>query len=98
MTKLSIDLRATRSNDGDVLLHVGTGQMYTVNSVGSRILTLLATGATTIQISERISQEFSADPETVGHDVCEFLAHLVQHQIAALENQATCNEASEEKL
>jgi hypothetical protein len=98
MTKLAIDLRATHSNDGDVLLHLGTGQMYTVNSVGARILTLLATGATNIQISERISQEFSADPETVRNDVCEFLAHLAQHRIVALEHQAPSNEATGKKL
>jgi hypothetical protein len=86
MTNLTKDLRASHGLEGAILLHIGSGQLFSVNSVGSRILQLLETGATKLQINERISHEFGADEESVRKDVDEFLAHLAQHGIVTEKN------------
>jgi len=96
MPKLTTDLRAAHGTEGDVLLHVGTGQMFAVNSVGSRILQLLGSGATQPEISKQISLEFGVDPEAVRNDLAEFLAHLARHKIVGLELDAQSNEATGE--
>jgi hypothetical protein len=92
MLKLSEGLRRTPDRNQNVLLHLSTGQMFTVNSVGSRIVELLETGARRLAIIDQITQECGADAATVRTDVDEFLALLASHKLVSMDDAATNGE------
>ena len=81
MHRVSDSIRSTHGQDGAIVLDVRQGQMFNLNLVGSRILELLECGSTEEQIADAISQEFSADIETVRKDVGEFLEELKANKL-----------------
>jgi hypothetical protein len=89
MLKLSEGLRRTRERNQSVLLHLGSGQMFTVNFVGSRIVELLETGASRLAIIDQITRECGADTATVRTDVDEFLALLASHKLVSTDDATT---------
>jgi hypothetical protein len=76
MLAISNAIRRTQTPDGAVLLDVERGQMFCLNPVGSKILELLDTGRDEGQIAQQVSEEYSADLDTVRGDVHEFLEAL----------------------
>lgn len=77
-------VRARVTPDGLLLLNTETGAIMSANHVGARVWELLALGADSSRIAERIAEEFAAPPAMVSTDVDEFLAAL-QHQHLVIE-------------
>jgi len=74
-------VRSTHSQDGAVVLDIRQGQMFNLNFVGSRILTLLKEGLTESAIVDKISQEFDVSREIAERDVREFIGALKEHEL-----------------
>ena len=79
--KISNVSRSTQDRDGAIALDVQRGQMFGLNSVGSRILELLTAGSSELEIVNRISSEFNAQPDVVETDVREFVKTLSEHHL-----------------
>lgn len=76
MYRVSDTVRSTHGQDGAIVLDIRQGQMFNLNFVGSRILTLLKEGFTESAIVDKISQEFEVSREIAGHDVGKFIDAL----------------------
>jgi hypothetical protein len=81
MYRVSDGVRSTHGRDGAIVLDVHQGQMFNLNTVGSRILELLETGSDEYQIVSVISEEFHADQEVVANDLREFIDSLRKHRL-----------------
>lgn len=76
MPTISQSIRLSKSGDGGVLLDVEQGAIFSLNTVGLRILELLQEGQTTAAVASRISREFGAPEQLVRGDVEDFLRSL----------------------
>jgi hypothetical protein len=76
MYRVSDTVRSTHGQDGAIVLDIRQGQMFNLNFVGSRILTLLKEGFTESAIVDKISQEFEVSREIAGYDVRKFIDAL----------------------
>ena len=65
------------------MLDIHQGQMFNLNPVGSRILELLESGSTEVDIVETVSREFNASREMVENDVREFIGSLKEQKLVA---------------
>ena len=81
MVTISRTVRRTPTQDGAVLLEIERGQMFCLNSVGSKILELIGSGCDEQEIARRVSAEYGADIDIVRADVREFLETLSRHSI-----------------
>lgn len=79
--KISETIRSARTLEGQVLLDVNQGQIFSINVVGSRILELLQQGLEEIQISQDIARVYEIDLGTARSDVQEFLKALKDRSI-----------------
>jgi hypothetical protein len=81
MYRVSEAVRSTHGQDGAIVLDVRQGQMFNLNSVGSRILELLESGLAEPDIVKVISHEFNASSAIVENDVREFIEALRKHKL-----------------
>jgi len=81
MVTISRAVRQTQTQDGAVLLDIERGQMFCLNSVGSKILELIGSGCDEQEIVGRVSAAYGADIDIVRADVREFLETLSRHSI-----------------
>lgn len=81
MFRVSDGVRSTHSRDGGVVLDVRRGQMFNLNFVGSRILELLKSGSTELEIAKDISCQFDISRELAETDVREFIQTLKTHRL-----------------
>jgi hypothetical protein len=81
MRAISSSIRRTQTPDGGILLDIERGQMFCLNSIGSKILDLLEEGHNEGRIAEQISAAYGTDIETVRMDVHDFLESLNQQHI-----------------
>ena len=88
MPNISSSIRLTKGQDGGVLLDVDKGAMFTLNSVGVRIMELLQEGQTTSSVVGQISQEFGASEREVKGDVDDFLRLLGEQGLLEDQRQA----------
>jgi hypothetical protein len=79
MPAISRSIRLSRSADGGVLLDVNQGAIFSLNTVGLRILELLQEEQNTASVVGRISREFGAPEQLVLEDVEDFLRTLDEH-------------------
>ena len=81
--RVSDGVRSTHGQDGAIVLDIHQGQMFNLNPVGSRILELLESGASEVEIVDAVSHEFGASREIVENDVREFIGSLQKHKLVA---------------
>jgi hypothetical protein len=81
MHKVSDAVRSTHGQDGAIVLDVQQGQMFNLNSVGSRIFELLKSGSTETEIVDEIGREFGVSRELAENDVREFLQTLKEKHL-----------------
>jgi len=74
-------IRRSRSEDGEVLLDVHRGQMFTINIVGSQILDFLQQGWDEFQIVAEVARAYEISSEVARADVHEFIDALRKHNI-----------------
>jgi hypothetical protein len=81
MYRVSETVRTTHGQDGAVVLDIRQGQMFNLNPVGSRIVELLKTGTTELQIAGQLSREFDVGRDVAEKDIREFLQELKNHRL-----------------
>ncbi|MCB1841972.1 MAG: PqqD family protein [Halioglobus sp.] len=65
--------------DEKVILDPESGNYYTLDAVGSRMLDLLRSTNSIEQTVARVVAEFDVSAETAGEDLMELLEQMVQH-------------------
>jgi Coenzyme PQQ synthesis protein D (PqqD) len=93
MPTISRSIRLSKGNDGGVLLDVEQGAIFSLNSVGARIVELLQAQQATASIVSQISREFGASEQVVSTDVADFLRSL--HERGLLEGPKQAGHDSE---
>ena len=68
-------------NDGAVLIHLETNQIYDLNRTGYRIWQLLQAGSDYPTIRASIEREFAVDPEVAAKEVSALLDHLAAEHL-----------------
>jgi hypothetical protein len=63
--------------DETVLLHLGTGTYYGLDSVGQSIWLLMREGKTLAEICDLLLQEYDVTREALAHDVVELADKLL---------------------
>jgi hypothetical protein len=81
MLTISRSARLSKSPDGGVLLDVDRGGIFSLNSVGTRIVELLQQGKDAMSIAEAVRREFRVSEDTAKKDVTDFLATLGEQQL-----------------
>jgi hypothetical protein len=76
MYRVPDNVRVTYHQEGAVVLDIGRGQMFSLNSLGSRIVQLLAAGRDVPAIEREIIRAFAIDAQVARTDISEFLAAL----------------------
>jgi hypothetical protein len=69
-------VRSIIDADGAVLLDLREGRYYSLNAVGGRIWTRLATGWSLSQIERDLSEAFAVPIQIASRDVSAFIADL----------------------
>ena len=67
-----------------VLLHLGTGTYYGLDSVGNSIWLLMREGKTFAEICDLLVEEYEVDRETLAHDVLELADKLLAQGLITL--------------
>jgi hypothetical protein len=89
MLTISRSVRLSKSPDGGVLLDVDRGTVFSLNSVGTRIVELLQQGNDATNLAEAISREFHVSEEIARNDVIGFLTSLREQQLLN-DSDASC--------
>jgi hypothetical protein len=76
MLTISRSARLSKSPDGGVLLDVDRGVIFSLNSVGARIVELLQQGKEEMSVAEAVRREFQVSEDTARKDVADFLVTL----------------------
>ena len=76
MLTISQSARLSKSPDGGVLLDVDRGVIFSLNSVGIRVVELLQQGKDAMSVAEAIRREFRVSEDTARKDVADFLLTL----------------------
>ena len=75
-----------RDLDGEsVLLHLGSGQYFGLDEVGTLIWHLLVEGCSLDKIEERIVAEYDASAEEIKKDVLRIVEELTQNGLVEVE-------------
>ncbi len=89
MPTISRSIRLSKSDDGGVLLDVEQGAIFSLNTVGARIVELLQAQQVTASIVSQISREFAASEHVVSKDVADFLRLLHERGLIEDRKQAS---------
>lgn len=79
------DVVAKRLEDELVVVHLGTNQIYSLNSSAARLWELLESGFGLAEAKEQLIEEFDVSMEQLEEDVSATLTLLVQNQLITLE-------------
>lgn len=71
------DVLTRRLDDERVLVHVGTGRIYSLNDTGARFWELLAQGCDREEIETALREEFTVDRETLRRELDRLETELV---------------------
>jgi hypothetical protein len=74
--RVSQEVRASIHPDGVVLIHLGTGNVFTTNRIGAAIWIGLTDGWTNAAIIRLLTTEFNVARATAQRDADEFLRQL----------------------
>ncbi len=72
-------------SESGFIFNAATGDSYSANPVGLRIMELLKNGKTTEQIQSKITAEYQVEPERFEQDLDDFISLL--HQLYLTENE-----------
>jgi predicted transcriptional regulator len=89
MPTTSRPVRLSKCDDGGVLLDVEQGAIFSLNSVGARIVELLQAQQATASIVSQISREFGVSEQVVSGDVADFLRLLHERGLLESPSQAS---------
>jgi hypothetical protein len=81
MSTISRSARLSKSPDGGVVLDVDRGVIFSLNSVGARIVELLQQGKDAMSVGEAIRREFQVSEEIATKDVADFFVTLREQHL-----------------
>jgi hypothetical protein len=81
MLTISRSARLSKSPDGGVVLDVDRGVIFSLNSVGARIVELLQQGKDAMSVVEAIRREFRVPEEIATKDVADFFVILREQHL-----------------
>jgi Coenzyme PQQ synthesis protein D (PqqD) len=81
MLTISRSVRLSKSPDGGVVLDVDRGAIFSLNSVGTRIVELLQQGKDATSVVEAIRREFQVSEEIATKDVADFFVTLREQHL-----------------
>jgi len=73
---ISESVRRTETPDGEVLLDVRQGRMFSLNLTGAKILQMIARGYDEPRIAEEISVGYAVDLKVARNDIMEFIESM----------------------
>lgn len=68
-------------NENGLLFNPGTGESFTTNPLGARIIGLLKEGKSEEQIREELQQEYEVEGHTLEKDFIDFMQLLKKHSL-----------------
>src|SRR5690349_1771795 len=74
--KVSDALRISMHGDGAVILDIRSGDVFSANAVGARVVGFLREERSIEEMTDRISSEFGAQSEQVRSDIEHFIESL----------------------
>jgi hypothetical protein len=79
------DVVAKRLDGEVVIVHLGTNEIYNLNSSAARLWELLESGLGLEDAKEQLIEEFDVSVERLEQDISATVASLVENQIVTLE-------------
>ena len=76
---------AKRLDEDLVVIHLGTDQIYSLNSSAARFWELLENGLDVQEAKKQLTEEFDVPMEQLEQDISATLASLVENQLVKLE-------------
>jgi coenzyme PQQ synthesis protein D (PqqD) len=83
--KLSRQARLTLGRDGAIVLQIQLGEVFSLNPLGTRILTLLQEGHAEPDIVNSLCVEYPEEARAIPRDVFEFVQLLERLQVVERE-------------
>ena len=81
MYRLSDGVRSTHTPDCGIVINILRGELFNLNSSGSRILELFKNNVAEQEIAKQIEIEFRIEQAIAERDVHEFLLSLREHKV-----------------
>jgi hypothetical protein len=69
-------------SDSGMLFNPGTGESFSVNPIGLRILNLLREGKEIPGVVQQLADEYEIEHETAERDLMDFISMLRHHQLS----------------
>lgn len=79
--RVSEDAIANMVGGEAVILHLGNGTYYGLDTIGSLLWEELIAGKRPSDVCKRIANDYGVDRATVESDLRQFLAELVEHDL-----------------
>lgn len=70
-----------------VLLHLGSGQYFGLDEVGTMVWNLLAQGCDLAEVKDRLLEQYDAEPKQVRIDLDRIVGELCDHGLLTLLNE-----------
>lgn len=81
MYEVSTGVRSTRNEDGGVVLDIGQGLIFRLNSIGVLILEFIHEGLNETDIAREVARRYNVNIKEVETDVRDFLEMLRKHHL-----------------
>ncbi len=79
--QISSDAVANQVGDETVILHLGNGTYFGLDTIGTSLWDGLKAGKTPSEVCDQITKEYDVDRATVEADMREFLAELAKNDL-----------------
>ena len=87
MSEVSVGVRSTRNEDGGIVLDIGQGLMFRLNTIGVLILEFIQEGFNQTDITQEVARRYSVNIKEVETDVRDFLEMLRKHHLIRMHNE-----------
>jgi hypothetical protein len=76
---------AKRLDEELVIIHLGTDQIYSLNSSAARFWELLESGLGVLEAKKQLVEEFAVTMQELDEDIRNVLKMLLEHQLISVE-------------
>jgi len=76
---------AKRLDEELVIIHLGTDQIYSLNSSAARFWELLESGLGVLEAKKQLAEEFAVTMQELDEDIRNVLKLLLEHQLISVE-------------
>jgi Coenzyme PQQ synthesis protein D (PqqD) len=79
------EIVAKRLDEELVIIHLGTDQIYSLNSSAARFWELLESGLGVLEAKKQLGEEFAVTMQELDEDIRNVLKLLLEHQLISVE-------------